>query len=262
MVIDSLQKWYNGHIFGSLTGFFFGKETKEFFQELGDIWIDGKWEKKDFIHNTLYNSIFNRNSTNFVQFILTRRCNIKCPSCNVPLSANYEIPLQEWKDIISLLDEHFNPKLISISGGEPLLRQDDLTKIISQCTDKNIPTSLNTNGLLLNTSIIRELRDAGLTLLAVSYDGIKPKSSPKIIDNAISGLKTGNQAQINPNFPYIHSFHGKRFKNMLKTAKKPRFFILFMPQKCYNLVALKQPITCYKNYLNSYIDFKELRCRD
>ncbi len=164
-------------------GLLLGSEAKEILRTAGDAIIDAKWEKRNFFYNSFINAAFG--NIGFAQLILTRRCNIKCPNCNVPLSADYEMSLKEWKNIVRLLSDHVQPSIISITGGEPLLRKDDLVEIISDFTERDIPVSLNTNGLLLDETILRELRDAGLVSLAVSYDGIKPKSSSKVIENAV-----------------------------------------------------------------------------
>ena len=59
--------------------------------------------------------------------------------------------------------------IVSIGGGEPLLRQ-DICAVIRMIDTYNMSTHLNTNGSLLNESCIKDLQKAGLHTIVVSLD--------------------------------------------------------------------------------------------
>jgi len=78
---------------------------------------------------------------------LTYRCNSRCATCNVWKREAKELTLDEWERVLRSLGHA--PYWITVSGGEPLLRQDAAEIIRLACTHCR-PAILNipTNGLL------------------------------------------------------------------------------------------------------------------
>lgn len=106
-------------------------------------------------------------------FELTHRCNMNCPYCYLGkerISQDKELSTDDWLDIIEQIPFY---SLVTIVGGEPLLREDfrEIFKAVSKKT--MYKTHLVTNGLLLNDNIIENLIDNKLKLLSVSLDGFK-----------------------------------------------------------------------------------------
>src|SRR2546430_4226551 len=70
---------------------------------------------------------------------------------------------------------------LQITGGEPTLRP-ELPEIVKVIKEEGVDhIQLNTNGinLALNPNLAMELRDAGLSNLYMSFDGVSPKTNPK-----------------------------------------------------------------------------------
>jgi MoaA/NifB/PqqE/SkfB family radical SAM enzyme len=80
-------------------------------------------------------------------FSLTYRCNSRCATCNVWRQEAEELTVDEWERVLRSLGHA--PYWVTVSGGEPLLRQ-DVVDIIRLVCEHCRPAILNipTNGLL------------------------------------------------------------------------------------------------------------------
>ncbi|MCA9646534.1 MAG: radical SAM protein [Polyangiaceae bacterium] len=107
---------------------------------------------------------------------VTNRCNMKCSFCDFwpnPAKGNsvdppeHELSLREFESIADQLDR-MGCFLVSIEGGEPLIRKDivDVVRILSR---RHI-TALFTSGWHMTPEKARELFAAGLTHASVSID--------------------------------------------------------------------------------------------
>ena len=153
-------------------------------------------------------------------FYVTERCNLKCPFCffdSTPTTSkkkNKELEPAVW---INLADEiaAINPHAsISISGGEPLIRNDTID-IIEGISRFNLSIRLITNGTLVTEDLIRRLAEIPQLNVQVSIDSILPEENARTrgqgnLEKAIkavlsmidSGIKLGITAtvtQINKN---------------------------------------------------------------
>lgn len=106
---------------------------------------------------------------------VTRHCNIHCKFCYIRDYSSKDPSLREIKKRLDKIRE-LGCKLTVIMGGEPTLRK-DLPKIISHCKEKDILSYLVTNGTLLNKRLINRLGKAGLDVLSISLDTLKPKKN-------------------------------------------------------------------------------------
>ena len=115
-----------------------------------------------------------------IQWEATRRCDMKCSHCGSSCSASIrdeelsetEI-ISAFKSITSVYDSN-QLELVSITGGEPLLRS-DLPRIISKLTEQGIShITLQTNGnqLCAKEGLLPTLVDAGLSGLGLNLDGL------------------------------------------------------------------------------------------
>jgi MoaA/NifB/PqqE/SkfB family radical SAM enzyme len=88
------------------------------------------------------------------------------------VKAREEPTLNEWHNFIGLLADLSNNSLeINFSGAEPLFDERNLA-LISFCTNKGLPTSMNTNGFLIDKDMACKLADSGLNSITISLDGI------------------------------------------------------------------------------------------
>ncbi len=124
--------------------------------------------------NTLFDPIFHHNkATKFPRLIncfITEKCNFNCPMCHVVNSRQKHMNQISFKTIKKIANEGAKYGVsFQLSGGEPLLHP-EIIKIISYLHKKNIPTSLVTNGLLLE-KYAKEIVNSKLDFLAISLDG-------------------------------------------------------------------------------------------
>lgn len=103
----------------------------------------------------------------------TRRCNLACRHCySDSRDRDYqgEMDTEEGRRFIKDLAAFGVPALL-LSGGEPLTRP-DLLELISFGRELGLKITLSTNGTLITAPIAKQLRDAGVTYVGVSLDGI------------------------------------------------------------------------------------------
>jgi len=120
----------------------------------------------------------------FGSLFITRRCNLKCPYCKVINFQFEDLNTDQWLQVIDKL-YHWGVRIFSITGGEPLLRQDihEIIKHISQ-TRKVIPWLIS-NFKIMTREIIEQLADDGLLFLTASLDSLTQtgvKSDAAILD--------------------------------------------------------------------------------
>lgn len=118
-----------------------------------------------------------------IKWDITGTCNLKCIHCSAGgkyvQGKNKEISLEQKFEIIDRLAEGGVNK-INLLGGEPLTLGDDFFSIIKYGVSKGISMSSNTNGLLLNNTVIKKMVDAEISGLTVSIDGPSPETHDEI----------------------------------------------------------------------------------
>lgn len=112
-----------------------------------------------------------------VGFSVTHRCNLYCKHCSYNAGVRMENELVDDKDIIRILKRiiSLNPISISITGGEPLLRDniDGIMDVLKK--EYNGHCNLMTNGTLISRDNIEKLVDV-FDSFDISLDGIDEKT--------------------------------------------------------------------------------------
>ena len=102
-----------------------------------------------------------------VSYEVTLSCNCNCRHCDIGGIIKNEKQLQP--DQYGNLTRRFNPAVVQISGGEPLLRRDIVAVV--EAIKQSVPyLILVTNGVLLNEGNYLKLQEAGVDQLSVSLD--------------------------------------------------------------------------------------------
>ncbi len=114
---------------------------------------------------------------------LTDACNLRCQYCysdSKKLQKN-SVNVNESKKIIEAL-EKLEVRIISFTGGEPLLNK-DFFKIARLCRAKFRIIFLSTNGYYINKKIAAEIKECGIDSVQVSIDG------PEHVHDDLCGVK-------------------------------------------------------------------------
>ncbi len=133
--------------------------------------------------------------------IVTNRCDLTCWYCffyvkkGLEGSYLYEPTLEQIRAMAKMLkaERPIPGNSLQITGGEPMLREDivDVIKIIKEEGIDHI--QMNTNGikLAMDIDLMRQIREAGVNNLYLSFDGVTPRTNPKnhwevpyVIENA------------------------------------------------------------------------------
>ncbi len=92
-----------------------------------------------------------------LQWFFTNQCNYRCGYCNVPYNLKKDLGNADRKDGLRIINGRFKPKIISITGGEPTLKLEELIDFICYSDKLGILPTLNTNASLLNENMIKDL---------------------------------------------------------------------------------------------------------
>jgi MoaA/NifB/PqqE/SkfB family radical SAM enzyme len=108
---------------------------------------------------------------------ITDHCFFRCVTCDKWKSSNSseEMSTQDWLDILQRLFDWLGSYHLSISGGEPLCR-DDICQIVAFARDHAITTNLMTNGWLVDANMARALVNAGLNNLTFSLNSFESET--------------------------------------------------------------------------------------
>ncbi len=124
--------------------------------------------------------------TGLGNIVVTNRCDINCWYCFFYAKEGEPVYEPTQNQIEFMLRRLKNEKPIScnsvqFTGGEPTLRDDiaDIVRIAKELNYDHI--QLNTNGINLarNPQLAPKLREAGISNLYMSFDGVTPQTNPK-----------------------------------------------------------------------------------
>jgi uncharacterized radical SAM superfamily Fe-S cluster-containing enzyme len=127
-----------------------------------------------------------KSHTALANIVLTTRCDRNCFYCFFyaeRLGYVYEPSMGQIREMLSKLrgEKPVRCNAIQLTGGEPTLRK-DILEIIRLCKEEGFEhVQLNTNGVRISQSpgFARKLREAQVSTLYLSFDGLTPKTNIK-----------------------------------------------------------------------------------
>ncbi|KAF0146411.1 MAG: family 2 glycosyl transferase [Nitrospirae bacterium] len=105
----------------------------------------------------------------------TYSCNLRCQTCFRWTSKpnEKELNFKEWTAVIEKLKNWIGTFSLSITGGEPFLRE-DMIDIINFATTKDITTTVGSNATLIDKKLAERIVSSGLDSLALSLNSVTP----------------------------------------------------------------------------------------
>lgn len=142
-----------------------------------------------------------KSHTALANIVLTNRCDLSCWYCFFYAKKGdriYEPSLDQIRTMLHTLrsQKPIVPNSIQLTGGEPALRDDifDIVRLIREEGFDHV--QFNTNGIRLANELdfARNLFEAGVNIIYLSFDGVTPEANPKnhweipkVIENCRNG---------------------------------------------------------------------------
>jgi len=142
-------------------------------------------------------------------FYLTRGCNLRCRHCWIApkyqsknAASSPSLPL----DLFKLIIEQAKPlglSSVKLTGGEPLLHP-ELFKIVEVIRDHDLRLNVETNGVLCNRALARNLAACKNPFVSVSLDGVDADTHDWVrgvkgaFQSSIAGIRNLVEAGLSP----------------------------------------------------------------
>lgn len=116
----------------------------------------------------------------YVQYAVTKRCNLACRMCQTTASrrGEAELALPEIERLAEVVAQ-IGPGFMILTGGEPMLRP-DLAEIVRIFSRRGLSVRLQTNAVLADPGRLEELTAAGLEEVTVSLHSLRPEVNDRI----------------------------------------------------------------------------------
>jgi MoaA/NifB/PqqE/SkfB family radical SAM enzyme len=177
----------------------------------------------------------------FIHIYPTYKCNLPCKHCenstinNTDEEKYRKLGILEYKKMILNLKMWLNQFQLTISGGEPFLKE-YIIELLKYCKTLSITPRIMTNGTLINRKMAKEIVKNNLAEIIISIDGLEKthdelrgKGSFQLTSNVIKYIR-----QLDKNFPI--SIKAVIWKNNIKDLipltewiKKNNLNITFLP---------------------------------
>lgn len=147
--------------------------------------LKAKLQIKDNIQKILEEkSRINKNQLSLIRVMLTDICNANCEYCkvvpNVLNKQNEPVTMDSFRYALGLLlkSEYIGPKIIHITGGEPLIFKERVFEILREIKKRDINNEctviIGTNGILLTEELIDKIKEIIPEIkFIISLDGNK-----------------------------------------------------------------------------------------
>lgn len=125
-------------------------------------------------------AILTKNSPFYIQFYVSKHCNLKCKMCNI-VEANMDLKPFAPEMIEKIADNlvKIGAGVVLLTGGEPFLRP-DIDEIVRIFRNRNLDVRLQTAGLISRKDTIKKCAEHGARDINISLDSLDEKLSDYI----------------------------------------------------------------------------------
>lgn len=158
---------------------------------------------------------------------ITGKCNYRCCHCYEYFNLGEEdtVPVEVWKHVISELQKK-SVGIITFSGGEPMLRYNDLLYLVSTSDHSLSDIHIHTSGYGVTRERCVQLKNAGLVAAGIGLDDCDPLRNDEFrgyrgaFENAVNAINLFREAGI---FTYVNFCPSH---NLLNSGEISRYFEL------------------------------------
>ena len=175
---------------------------------------------------------------------ITRKCSYKCSHCyeHFNLSDADTVPVTKWKKVIGELQDS-GVSIITLSGGEPLMRYEDVLEILRSADHSRSDFHLHTSGSGVTRETAEKFKMAGLHAAGVGLDDCDPDRNDKLRgftgahEQAVRAIRYFQEAGI---FTYVNTCLTKELVNSGELLK----YFKFLKELNIGIVRWLEPRPC------------------
>lgn len=175
---------------------------------------------------------------------VTRRCPYRCLHCYElhNLAEVDTVPVELWKELIAQLQQ-VGVSVIVLSGGEPMMRFEDLLQMLRSGNKGFSDFHIHTTGHEVTADRVQALKEAGLVAAGIGLDDYDRRRqaefrrSENVFDAAVNAIRLFSEAGL---FTYVNMC----LTRPMMTLKNLRRFYDFISEQGAAALQLLEPIPC------------------
>ena len=119
---------------------------------------------------SIFKALITKRSPFYVQFFITKNCNLRCQMCNIVDSnkGQEDVSLEKIRDIAANLRK-IGAGIVLLTGGEPFFRR-DVPEIVKILKAEKLDVRLQTHGFRTNQEMLKECLRNGAVDINISLD--------------------------------------------------------------------------------------------
>ncbi|MGD2249135.1 MAG: radical SAM protein [Candidatus Methanofastidiosia archaeon] len=189
----------------------------------------------------------------------TLRCNLECAHCWIQAGKKISSSELSLKEMLSIVDsaQDLGVESVSITGGEPFLREKEVGKLLEYLEELDVNSSIDTNGTLLTAQSKRIIAKTRPKVM-ISLDGATPqgfaslRGNPHLFNTVVENIKflkdsgvpilcsmtihKGNVDELNPFVKMAQDLGHIRLLLYIEVGRAKKLETKFMPDEISDVI--------------------------